>query len=951
MTQSYNDADQPTSTQTTVGGQTGSTFSQAYDSTTGLLTGLSNNATGIANLATLSFETHGLVSDINFQSTTGSALSNEHFSYNNDLHPLNATATWQSGSGASGTVWSQTRGYDAVGNVISSSSTHATVPGQSSSGGSETQNFCYDELSRLVWAGNSGTQPAAGNGDCGSGTLSNTLAGASYNNSFAYTHLGQLWQGPLNGNGAQQQYLYCDSTHPHQLTGLYPVGTTCATKGSATATYSASYDNWGNVTSRVYNNVTATLGYDKLNRLVQWDGTDNSHEAYIYDAGGQRILRKSSTTGNGTSLTVYAFGSEEHVYDGTGKSTGNTYYYSLGGHLLGKSDGTHTQFFLTDGLGSVISTFTNVAGSASVQGNQVYGPYGNNRYSKGALGTSKGFTGQYHDATGLNYYSARYYDPVVGRFLSADSVQGNAQGIDPYGYVGGNPETLNDPTGHCPWCIIGAVVGAVVGAAVDYGVQVYDNYTSGDSNPWGDINWWQVGGAAVGGALVGGTLGFAADAVGLFGAADATVAAADESAAVAATDVGATATADASAAADAGASAAWDAGATATADAGASATADATASAAADAGASAVVDSGATAAADTSAAAADAGAAAADTSSVAADTSAAAADSSATADASAAASDASSAASDTSAASSDTSAASSDTSAASSDTSSGACSFTPDTHVATDHGEQPIGTLHVGDAVWAYNPHSQKMEEQPIKHVWIHTDDDLVDLTITSTQSTQDGKATQQSSEVVHTNQKHPFLTQEKGFIPVKNLHVGMHVVKADGSVGVITGWHLVPGAKVMYNLEVAQDHTFTVGDGRWVVHNCGEGSAGSTDSSSTSSSTVKLYRAVGQNELNDVLKYGDYGVNPSSGGKYFSFTEQGARDFAASSINAGKNMTVTSTQVPSYWLDYGSPIDDPGGAGWANAIHFDDEIMIEMYSTMSQPTIIDASWVLSIGG
>jgi len=25
----------------------------------------------------------------------------------------------------------------------------------------------------------------------------------------------------------------------------------------------------------------------------------------------------------------------------------------------------------------------------------------------------------------------------------------------------------------------------------------------------------------------------------------------------------------------------------------------------------------------------------------------------------------------------------------------------------------------------------------------------------------------------------------------------------------------------VMYNLEVAQDHTFTVGDGQWVVHNC----------------------------------------------------------------------------------------------------------------------------------
>jgi RHS repeat-associated protein len=89
-----------------------------------------------------------------------------------------------------------------------------------------------------------------------------------------------------------------------------------------------------------------------------------------------------------------------------------------------------------------------IAGSASVQGNQAYGPYGNSRYQAGSLGTAKGFTGQYQDATGLDYYNARYYDPVVGRFLSADIVEGNAVGMDPYAYVGENPETDMDPTGH-----------------------------------------------------------------------------------------------------------------------------------------------------------------------------------------------------------------------------------------------------------------------------------------------------------------------------------------------------------------------------------------------------------------------------------------------------------------------------------------------------------------------
>lgn len=48
-----------------------------------------------------------------------------------------------------------------------------------------------------------------------------------------------------------------------------------------------------------------------------------------------------------------------------------------------------------------------------------------------------------------------------------------------------------------------------------------------------------------------------------------------------------------------------------------------------------------------------------------------------------------------------------------------------------------------------------------------------------------------------------------------------MHVLRADGRIGLITAWKLIPGAETMYNLEVAQDHTFTVGTGEWIVHNC----------------------------------------------------------------------------------------------------------------------------------
>ncbi len=441
----YNDADQvtTTATSTTPSGQ-GYTTTQVYDTTIGSLYGVSNNGTTTPNLATLVYNARAQLDTINFQTTTGSALAADQFGYDANLRPTSASATWQPGSGSSGTVFSQNLSYDPASNVISLATTQAAVPGQSGSGGSESQNFCYDEQNRLVWAGNSGTQPGAGNGTCGTATLSNTLSGANYNNSYVYTHLGQLWQGPLAGSGTQQQYLYCNS-QPHELTGLYPLGTTCANLSGAV--YSSSYDSWGNVTSRTYSGTTATLSYDLLDHFVKWNVSSTNKELYIYDASGTRVLRRSVTS-SGTTMTVYAFGLEEHRYGGAGVHQSDLYYYTLGGRLLGASDGTNTTFYLTDALGSVLASFSNVANSAAIQGNQVFGPYGNARDSQGTINTAKGFTGQYNDSlTGLDYYGSRYYDQVAGVFLSADVKQGNMQGMNPYAYVGGNPETRNDPSG------------------------------------------------------------------------------------------------------------------------------------------------------------------------------------------------------------------------------------------------------------------------------------------------------------------------------------------------------------------------------------------------------------------------------------------------------------------------------------------------------------------------
>jgi len=172
-----------------------------------------------------------------------------------------------------------------------------------------------------------------------------------------------------------------------------------------------------------------------------------NQEQYRYDATGNRVLRRT-TNGSGTTLMVYAFGREEHQYSATGTNLWNTYYYFLGSRLIGDLDANGTYFLLTDAPGSILSDISWSAGGASIKANQVFGPYGNARAGQGTFNTAKGFTGQYNDGlTGLDYYISRYYDPVAGVFLSADQTQGNMQGMDPYSYVGGNPETKSDPTG------------------------------------------------------------------------------------------------------------------------------------------------------------------------------------------------------------------------------------------------------------------------------------------------------------------------------------------------------------------------------------------------------------------------------------------------------------------------------------------------------------------------
>jgi len=156
-------------------------------------------------------------------------------------------------------------------------------------------------------------------------------------------------------------------------------------------------------------------------------------------------------TTSGTTTTAVYVGSLESVATTSGTSTTTTYYYVAGQRIALAVNGT-LSYLASDLLGSASVTLD---GSGTPTASQLYAPYGGIRYSNGTMPTDYGFTGQRTDsATGLDYYNARYYDPTLGQFTSADTMLPgggfNACGLNRYGYVKGNPETLTDSSGNCP---------------------------------------------------------------------------------------------------------------------------------------------------------------------------------------------------------------------------------------------------------------------------------------------------------------------------------------------------------------------------------------------------------------------------------------------------------------------------------------------------------------------
>ncbi len=106
-------------------------------------------------------------------------------------------------------------------------------------------------------------------------------------------------------------------------------------------------------------------------------------------------------------------------------------------------------YLLGDHLGST-SLVLNAGGA--VHSRARYYPYGETRWTAGTLPTDYRFTGQRRESgLGLYQMGARWYDPALGRWLSADTVvpqPEEPQGLNRYSYVRNSPLVYLDPSGH-----------------------------------------------------------------------------------------------------------------------------------------------------------------------------------------------------------------------------------------------------------------------------------------------------------------------------------------------------------------------------------------------------------------------------------------------------------------------------------------------------------------------
>ena len=227
--------------------------------------------------------------------------------------------------------------------------------------------------------------------------------------------------------------------------------------------HALTYDAIGNPTG-YYNGAAYGMAWTEGRRLGSVTVGGKSF-TYTYDRSG---IRSGKTSSDGSSRKYYLVDGKavgETVYKANGSFAYNLRYtFDENGSICGVSywgpgATAWTKYYFTKNLqGDVTAVYRVEAANNQIAGftkvaAYTYDAWGNVLSQSGDFATINPFRyrSYYYDTeTGFYYLQSRYYDPAIGRFVSADSFASTGQsflGYNMFAYCNNDPINHVDPTG------------------------------------------------------------------------------------------------------------------------------------------------------------------------------------------------------------------------------------------------------------------------------------------------------------------------------------------------------------------------------------------------------------------------------------------------------------------------------------------------------------------------